>query len=788
MTAAQLPTTWSAHWIEPGEPSAGPDAHRPGYHLARDVNLPSVSSAMLHITAHGIYEAFVNGTRVGDCELTPGWTAYRSRLQVHSFDVTQLLHPGGNAIGVLLSDGWWRGQTTVARKTNRYGDTVGVFAELHVTDADDQLHVLGTDASWLWTTGHIVAADLIAGEHHDHRLRVPGWAEPGTDRSAWLPVRLAEHGTATLTAPVGPPVKRIEELPAVDVREVAPGRHIVDFGRVSNGWIRLTDLGPEGATLTIVHSEALTPDGTDVQNDCHDTFLTTERPVPFQTDTVVSAGDGAAFEPRHSTKGFRYVRIDGHPGPLSADALTSIAVRNDLPAIGSFTCSNQDLNRLHEAAEWSLLTNCCDIPTDCPTRERAGWTGDWQIFVGTAAHLRDVSDFSLKWLLDVVADQLPNGAICNFVPEPADFSNPETAWWRDLQGSAGWGDAVVHVPWQLYLATGRTDVLTTCFAAMQRWVDFAADTAASGRHPERAAARPTPADHERFLWDTGFHFGEWNEPGAEEGQIDRIRVMDHGPTATAYLFRSARELAQIATIVGDPDASARYGALAADVRRAWQAEFVDENGTVRPATQANLVRALAFDLVPDEHRSLVAADLVRLIRDVGTHLGTGFLATPFLLPTLADSGHADVAYELLLQRSYPSWLGMLDAGATTIWEGWDSVKPDGSVTSSLNHFSMGAVIGYLHRYVAGLRLVEPGYRRFRVQPVPGGGITSAGTTHESPFGLIEVAWAIEADKGTVSLTVPEGTAADVVLPDGAVQKVGAGQHTLYWDATAADSA
>jgi alpha-L-rhamnosidase len=781
MTQPTLPDTWSASWIEPTEAPDILQVQRPAYHLAGELSLASApTSAILHVTAHGIVEAFVNGARVGDVELAPGFTAYRSRLQVLSFDVTSLLQRGANALGMLLSDGWWRGQTTIARKTNRYGGTVGVFAELHVTDVEGNVSVHGTDASWRWTTGHVTAADLIAGERHDLRLRVTGWAEPGTDRSRWAPVQVADHGTSTFTAPLGPPVRRLEEIPAASVVEVSPGRHIVDFGRNSNGWIRLSDLGPAGTELTIVHSEALTPDGTDVQNQCHEQGMMTDWGIPFQTDVVVSAGDGSVFEPRHSTKGFRYLRVDGHPGPLAPEALTSIVVRNDLAAVGSFSCSDDDLNQLHAAAEWSLLTNCCDIPTDCPTRERAGWTGDWQVFVATAAYLRDVTDFSLKWLLDLAADQRPDGAVCHFIPEPADFTDPDTAWWREMQGSAGWGDAAVHVPWQLYLATGRTDVLKACFTSMTRWVDFAATTAASGRHPDRAAARPDAAPHEQFLWDTGFHFGEWNEPGAEEGQIERIRVMDHGPTATAFLVRSAREVADIAAVLGRPAEQARYAALAAAARDAWQREFLADDGTLTVPTQANLVRALAFDLVPDAMRPRVTAELVRLVREAGTHLGTGFLATPFLLPTLADNGHAELAYELLLQRTFPSWLGMLDNGATTIWEGWDSVKPDGSVTSSLNHFSMGAVIAFLHRYVAGLRLVEPGYRRFAVQPLPGGGITHARTAHTSPFGEIEVDWRLEGTAGTLQVLVPAGTSADVELPDGVTHEVGPGKHTLTW--------
>jgi alpha-L-rhamnosidase len=779
-----LPASWTAHWVEPTEPEGLSDVQRPAYHLAGELSLTAApTQAVLHVTARGLYEAFVNGERVSDAELTPGFTAYRKRLQVQSYDVTALMRTGENVIGALLSDGWWRGQTTVARRTNGFGDTVALHAELHITTASGETLVFGTDESWRWTTGHILGADLIAGERHDLRLVLPAWSEPGTDRSSWTPVRVAAHSTDMLCPTLGPPVRRIEELPAVSVREVAPGRHIVDFGRVSNGWIRLTDLGPAGTQLTIEHAEALNAAGDDVANEAHavETFLVErDTPVPFQTDVVISAGKGSTFEPRHSTKGFRYVRVDGHPGPLDPSAFTSIVVRNDLTPIGSFECSDNDLNALHRAAEWSLLTNACDIPTDCPTRERAGWTGDWQIYVATAAYLYDVTDFSRKWLEDLRAEQFDSGAVLHFVPDPTDFTLERTQWWKDMQGSAGWGDAAVHVPWQLYLATGRTDLLAESFESMRKWVDFAAETAASGRHPDRAEARPVPAEHEQYLWDSGFHFGEWNEPGfSGADQIELIKVMDHGPTATAYLFRSADEVARIAAILGDDTSAAHYATLATRAREAWQREFLDADGRVVPATQANLVRALAFGLVPEDQRPQAVDDLVKVIREAGTRIGTGFLSTPFLLPVLADNGELELAYELLLQRTPPSWLGMLDAGATTIWEAWEAVKADGTVECSLNHFSMGAVISFMHRYTAGLQSLAPGYTQFRVQPRPGGGVTSARTSHHSPHGRIDVTWSLEQEQGVIDVQVPEGTQAELVLPGG-TEMLEAGSHSRIW--------
>jgi alpha-L-rhamnosidase len=783
---ARSPDRWIASWIEPVEDDGGRDVQRPAQHLATELRVDEpVRAATLRITAHGVYEAFLNGARIGDHELTPGFTAYRKRLQVQSFDVAALVVQGANALGALLSDGWWRGQHGIARQTNAYGATTALLAELHLELASGRRVVVATDAAWRSTPSHVLGADLVAGEVHDLRRRVAGWAEPGTDRSAWTPVRVAAHGFDVLCEPVGPPARRVQELPAVSVRELAPGRHVVDFGQNSHGWVRLADLGPAGTTLTITYGEALDAAGDVTQHNVAHSQLAPRRAwqPPFQTDVVTSAGDGSAFEPRHSTKGFRYVRIEGHPGPLEPASITSVVVHTDLRRIGGFGCSDARIDRLHAAAEWSFRANACEIPTDCPTRERSGWTGDWQIYVATAAHLYDVVDWSVKWLRDLAAEQRPDGAVLHIVPDPHDFERDEKDLWREIQGSSGWGDAAVHVPWELYLASGRTDFLAPQLDSMRRWVDFAAARAASGRHPERAAARPEPLPHERYLWDSGFHFGEWLEPGVPlADEFRRILTMDHGPTATAYLFRSADELSRIAALVGDRATSERYAALAAHVRDAWRAEFVDPDGRVRPATQANLVRALAFGLVPDALRARAADDLVALIRAAGTHLGTGFLATPFLLPVLADRGHLDVAYELLFQDTEPSWLVMIDRGATTIWEQWDGVRADGSVEASLDHYSKGAVIGFLHRYVAGLQRVEPGWRRFRVAPRPGGGITHARTHHDSPHGRIEVAWRLDGAAGTIDVGVPAGTDAELVLPDGSAEPLKPGRHQRSWRA------
>ena len=773
---------WQASWIEPVEIVDGPSAHRPAYHLVgtHTINDP-VASAFLHATAHGVYEAFINGRRVGDLELTPGFNAYRKRLQVHTFDVTNLLGPGENAIGALLSDGWWRGQHGVIREIDAYGPTTAFLAELHVTLRSGATIVWGTNPTWRSTPSHILAADLIAGEVHDLRRVVKGWAAPGTNRSAWDPVRVAAHGFAELCAPIGPPVRRIEELGAHSITQIGDSSHVVDFGQNSNGWVRLTDLGPVGTVSTLTYGEALNPDGTVTQANIADGAFAEHRDISFQTDTVISAGDGSTFEGRHSTKGFRYVGIAGHLGPIAPESITSIVVHTDLRGVGDFACSDERINRLHRAAVWSFRGNACDLPTDCPTRERSGWVGDWQLYVATAAFLYDVTDFSVKWLRDLAADQFADGRVTSIVPDPS----PRAPIWGTTHGSSGWGDAAVHVPWELYLASGRTDFIATQLDSMRRWVDFAANRAATRRHSSRVERHAEARPHESYLWDSGWHFGEWLVPGDDmQNILGRLGAADHGIVATAYFYRSARELSQLAALVGETDTAERYGTLADHVLGAWRTEFLDRHGHVSPASQADLVRALAFGLVPDDLRFQTANDLVDLVHEADDHLGTGFLATPFLLPVLADAGHLDVAYALLLQDTEPSWLSMTENGATTIWEDWDGVSSKGVARHSLNHYSKGAVISFLHRYTAGLQLVEPGYRRFRVAPRPGGGITGANTYHDSPYGHIAVRWEIEGDDGTIEVSVPDATTGELVLPDGTSEELPPGVHMRTWNAAA----
>ncbi|MFK0286589.1 family 78 glycoside hydrolase catalytic domain [Streptomyces sp. NPDC090499] len=778
---------WQARWIEPAETDPAPPGHRPAHLLRHTFPLTRpVSRARLYATAHGLYELFVNGQRIGDAELTPGFTAYRTHLQVQTYDITDLLTVGDNAMGTVLSDGWFRGRHGFVRAADGFGTRTALLAQLVVDHPDGTTTILGTGPGWRSLPGPITAADLMDGQETDLRLHDPAWSTPACDDSDWdkaEPVGGSLYDDfSRLTSSPAPPVRRIEELRPVSVTAQGPRRHLVDLGQNINGWVRLNDLGPADTRLVLTHGEALTPDGELTTENIRAFDFATGRRLPAgQTDRVISAGHpGGTFEPRHTTHGFRYALVEGHPGELSPDDVRGVVVHTDLTRSGWFTCSDDRVNRLHDAAVWSLRGNACDVPTDCPQRERAAWTGDWQIFVPTAAYLYDVAGFTAKWLRDLSADQWSDGVVPNFVPDPAAEPERRRSAEGPLTGSAGWGDAAVIVPWEIWRAYGDLDLLREQYPSMCAWVDHAADQARTRRHPDRAARRQHPAPHEEFLWDSGFHFGEWLEPGVAP-DLDPTR--DHSDVATAYLHRSADLLSRIARLLGHDQDHTTYRRIADGARTAWQREFIGDDGSIRPGTQATLVRALAFGLVPEHLREQTANRLATLVRSAGTHLGTGFLATALLLPVLADHGHPDLAYQLLLQRSAPSWLAMIDQGATTIWEDWQGTDEHGMPTMSHNHYSKGAVVSFLHQYTAGIRPSEEpgtgtaGYRRFVIAPLPGGGLTSATARHDSLHGPIHSRWTHEGDTFTLTVTVPPGTRAAVHLPDGARHAAGPGTHT-----------
>ncbi|GAA4013755.1 family 78 glycoside hydrolase catalytic domain [Streptomyces plumbiresistens] len=764
-----LDADWTASWITPADdPRTAqlPPGTRPARTLRATFSTPGAVCARLYATALGVYEAFVNGERAGTTELAPGSTSYDRTLYAQAADVTTSVRPGTNTIEIVLSDGWYRGQVGAFRKPADWGELLAARLELHLERADGTRQIVRTDEQWTSSAGPVTRADLMDGQITDFQ------ASPAEQR----PVLVGAVTAPPIDWSPAPPVRRIEDRPVVSLTRLRSGAWVADFGQNASGWLTLTDLGPAGTRTVIDYGEHLDP----ATGDLTTTHLDCQRPgdpvtVFVQHDEVVSSGaTGEVFEPRHTVHGFRYARLERGDAPLDTLSLTMQVVHTDLRPTGTFTCANEDLNRLYDVARWSFRGNAVDVPTDCPTRERIGWTGDYQVFAPTATRLYDIHGFSRKWLRSVRDDQLDDGRIANFSPDGRRIKLRTDQRLDSMTGSAGWGDAIVLVPWLLYETYGDRQALADNWEAMVRWVEWALATARTARHPSRVARSAEPLPHEEYIWDGSFHWGEWCEPKprAADGSLlepaQNWMTTDKGEVGTAFLYRSTATLAAVAALLGREDEATRYARLAERIKGAWRTEFLDDTGRTTVDTQASYVRALALGLAPEKLRDAVAARLAALIREAGTHLGTGFLSSADLLPVLADAGHADLAYEVLLQRTSPSWLGMLDRGATTIWEEWDGVDENGDAHESLNHYSKGAVIDFLHTHTLGLRQAEGSvaWERFVVAPVPHPSVGWARGTFDSPRGTIGVEWRMTDDELDLTVDVPPTATATVVFPDG----------------------
>jgi len=770
---------WTASWITPVEEEDPGYGCRPAYILSTHFDLPAGAlSARLYATALGVYTASVNGARAGTAELSPGSTSYDRTLYAQAFDVAHSLKPGRNRVDIELSDGWYRGQVGAFRLPAGWGTTLGARAELHIELRDGTRKVIRTDGSWTSAPSMTTRADLMDGQSLD--LRKP--AEPAAtvlvDRVEAPPIDWSP----------APPVRVIDSRPPKDVHEIRPGVWVADFGQNASGWIRLVDLGPDGTRTVIEYGEHLDPDG-----DLSTSHLDSHRPgeparIFSQRDEVTAGPAGAVFEPRHTVHGFQYARISREGAPLDASALSMQIVHSDLHQTGDFACSDNDFNRLHSIGEWSFLANAVDVPTDCPTRERLAWTGDYQVFISTATRLRDVLGFSRKWLRSVRDDQLEDGRVTNFSPDGRRIKNNLDDQFAMMTGSAGWGDAIVAVPWELYKAYGDEAVLIENWDAMVRWVQWALEMARTTRHHARTQLNVEPEPFEQYLWDGTFHWGEWTEPKKRDANgklIDPVQdnpmawfMEDKGEVGTAHLYRSASTLSHAAGVLGRLEDAAHYAETAKSIRQAWQAAYLHTDGTTVTDSQASYVRALAFGLLPDEARSTAVDRLVELIRSADTHLGTGFLSTGDLLPVLVEAGREDVAYELLLQRTAPSWLNMVDKGASTIWESWEGIDDQGNAHDSLNHYSKGTVLRFLHEYTLGLRQ-DPesvAWRSVVIAPTPGPGLTWAQGSHETPNGTIRVHWQLDGEELRIDADIPAETTARIVFPDGTGHTTGPGQY------------
>lgn len=715
-----------------------------------------VARARLYATAHGLYEAEINGARVGTDTLSPGWTVYRERLRYYTYDVTDLLVEGGNALGAWLGDGWYRGRLGWrGGYRNVFGSDLSFLGQLEITYTDGRRETVGTDGNWKTALSPILRSGIYDGEDYDAREELPGWSTGSFDDSRWFPVAVRERDPRTLVAPTGPPVRVTEEVAPIAVLTSPSGARILDFGQNLVGRVRIRATGSSGATVTLRTAEVL-QDG-----EIYTRPLRSARSSAAYT--LAGRPDGEEWEPRFTFHGFRYAEVSGWPGDLDADAaagaLIARVLHTDLERTGWFTCSDPLVEQLHRNVVWGMRGNFVDIPTDCPQRdERVGWTGDIQVFGPTASTLFDVSGMLSGWLRDVEADQLPDGTVPWFVPVI-----PSHKVWSPIRPGAAWGDVATLLPWTLYRRFGDEGVLATQFESARRWVDKVASVAG----PDR-------------LWNEGFQLGDWLDPAAPPQDPGDART-DRYLVATAYFARSARAVADMAGVLDRTADAERYGAIADEVAAAFRTAYVKADGTMTSDAQTAYALAIVFDLLADQtQREVAGARLAELVHVAGNRIATGFVGTPLVCDALTMTGHTDAAYALLLEQGCPSWLYQVAQGATTIWERWDAMLPDGTVNpgtmTSFNHYALGAVADWLHRTVAGLAPAEPGYRRIRFAPRPGGGLTHASATQRTPYGEASISWHIEQDELRVDFVVPVGATAELDLPGVAPEEVGHGTH------------
>ncbi|MDU0348086.1 alpha-L-rhamnosidase, partial [Actinomyces sp. MRS3W] len=776
------PADWSALPVGPAWPE-NPESDRRPPRVRREFTVESpVVSARVYLSAHGLIRAELDGERIGTDELVPGWTVYGTRLVARTYDVTaQLLAAspagdgvGAHALGAQLADGWYRGHIGFdGGYRNLYGDDVAAIIQLELTHADGTRTTLGTDSSWKAGVGEILFTGLYEGETVDARLATPGWSSPGFDDADWTPAAVGPADAERLVMPVDAPVRAQETLQPVEVTvlepqvmqmgsvsiEVAPERALIDFGQNLSGRLRIRVSGEAGTTITLRHAEVLE----------HGQLGTRPLRGAAATDTYTLAGSGVEeWEPAFTIHGFRYADVTGWPGgaqaakeAIESGAITAVVIHSEMERLGAFTSSHVLVNRLHENSRWSMRDNFVALPTDCPQRdERLGWTGDIQAFAPTAAFHYGCVGLLSSWLEDLAIEQRAHGTVTWYVPViPGGF-------WTPPRPAAVWGDAATVVPWELFRATGDRGLLTQQYESAKAWVDLVDSLAA--------------ADH---VWDSGMQLGDWLDPSAPPENPMQAMTDPH-LVATAFFAQSARILSRWAAELGHADDAAHYAALADAIGEGFRARFTDGEGHMTSDTQTAYALAITFDLTGSDHaREVAGARLAELVEASGGHVATGFAGTPVLTGALSATGHADAAYKLLLTTTCPSWLYTVSMGATTTWERWDSMLPDGSINpgdmTSFNHYALGAVAAWLERSVGGLAPAEPGYRVIEVAPAPGGGLTRAETVHRTPHGWAASSWrlvdadgqevtaqAAAAGEGRLELdvVVPVGATAHVTLP------------------------
>ncbi|MNO14200.1 Bacterial alpha-L-rhamnosidase [compost metagenome] len=754
---------WQAEWINPELETSTSERYPASYLRKEFATEQEIAKARLYITACGVYEGWLNGERIGNFVLAPGATNYAQRLQYQTYDVTHLVQKGDNAIGVILGDGWFRGRLGIRGTTNVFGPQLQFLAQLEIEFTTGDKQIIVTDETWKATNeGPIRFNDLQDGEIYDARREFIDWSMPLFDDGSWHTPQIGQWHPQRLVASNSVPIVEKEKF-TPRILKTPDGNTVLDFGQNLTGYIQFSVAGQPGHEVSILHGETLDEQGNFTLKN-----LSNQRPDNKSLEQKIGytlSGNGREmYKPRFTVHGFRYALLQNWPEEPRPDHFNAIAVYSDLPETGEFDCSNDLVNQLVQNTLWSQKGNFLDIPTDCPQRERAGWTGDIQVFMHTGSMLMETYPFMSKWLKDVAVQQREDGLIYNITPRiypESEEDNPENA---AVEGSAGWGDAVVIVPWTLWKMYGDKRILQENWNAMKKWVDYEVKSAKETHWVRRNDHNP----YREYTWDTKFHWGEWAEPDRRGSSLPLFinLTFSEPEVATAYFAYSSRLLAECAEALDKHSEAEYYRQLSIQVTEAYVYNFTEE-GRINSKRQAHYVRPLALGLLPEDMRQAAADQLAQLVKENEFRIGTGFLSTPYICRVLTEYGHHDEAYQLLLQTTPPSWLYAVTKGATTIWEHWESIDQHNvPQDASLNHYSFGAVVGWLFQCVAGINLLDrnPSRNEFIIAPTPNSRMKHAKAGYRSVMGLIRSEWLISQDSTTYRFEVPVNACARIILP------------------------
>lgn len=792
---------WFGKWIEP-ETEIDTEARKPAPYLRKEFMVkPGLISARIYQTAHGLYEFWINGLTGTTDKFKPGLTSYYYRIQYQIYDITSKLKTGKNVWSILLGDGWWRGVTGGTVKNN-FGYKLHYLGQIELNYEDGSREILGTDESFRYSTGGMLASDMMMGDIYDASAEPKDWRLPEFVDTVWQQVHVTEeHTDAELIASRSNPVREKEEFIPEEFID-KKGKRVLDFGQNIAGYVRMKVRNCEkGQIIRLIHGE-------DIKEDCFaldNINQTSIRLEAFQEVTYICAGEKEEqYCPLFSVFGFRYIMLEGYEGEIQKGDFIAIAVYSDMEETGDFTCSNPLINKLVENSRWSQKGNFMDVPVDCPTRERNAWTGDSQIYTRTAADFMNVYPFYEKWLQDQTIEQYESGKVGITFPSTSSVHNPvELKRVQELNPSyalagptgngsigedcAGWGDSAVWNPYMLYLCYGDVQILKNQYPTAKKWVDYM--LACAKEHNPLYENQPQYHNYDNdgeldadYIYDTRMHYGEWQEPIPKKDTEESLaeifmRMVKEGKplVATAYMCRSASNVAHMAQILRKDDDYRKYTRIAEKICRVYSKYLIGVDGTIEQGHQAAYVRALAMNLCTEEKEDLVIKQLIHEIEANNYKLNTGFLSTPFLLPVLVDYGYKDIAFRILEETENPSWLHSVVLGATTILESWDGLDRH---DASYNHYSYGAVCDFLFGRVAGITPVfdKPGYKEFELNPTIGGSLTYANSTYESLYGTIESNWRLNGQEIIYECMIPVNTQAKVKLPDGRIIKLGSGRY------------